>query len=205
MKKKNNISIQFLEWFFDRMSDVIRYSGTKVLNKENLAEHSYYVSVLADGIAEDIEQKFDVSLDRYKILKYALYHDIEEIFTWDIVTPVKYKSKDLREKFEEVWNLILTEELESHFSENTHIAEMIIKAHNEYDEKKDEVLENQIVKFADILQALSYTMSELHLGNTYLKGISQNLLVTLEKKYKDNQYFSGYVVEVLDFVKGNLK
>ena len=205
MKKKNNISIQFLEWFFDRMSDVIRYSGTKVLNKENLAEHSYYVSVLADGIAEDIEQKFDVSLDRYKILKYALYHDIEEIFTWDIVTPVKYKSKDLREKFEEVWNLILTEELESHFSENTHIAEMIIKAHNEYDEKKDEVLENQIVKFADILQALSYTMSELHLGNTYLNGISQNLLVTLEKKYKDNQYFSGYVVEVLDFVKGNLK
>jgi hypothetical protein len=67
---------------------------------------------------------------------------------------------------------------------------MIIKAHNEYDEKKDEVLENQIVKFADILQALSYTMSELHLGNTYLKGISQNLLVTLEKRYKDNKYFS---------------
>ena len=102
MGKKNNISIQFLEGFFDRMSDVIRYSGTKVLNKENLAEHSYYVSVLADGIAEDIEQKFDISIDRYKVLKYALYHDIEEIFTGDLVTPVKYKSQDLRIKFEEV-------------------------------------------------------------------------------------------------------
>ena len=205
MGKKNNISIQFLEGFFDRMSDVIRYSGTKVLNKENLAEHSYYVSVLADGIAEDIEQKFDISIDRYKVLKYALYHDIEEIFTGDLVTPVKYKSKDPRIKFEEVWNQILKEELQSHFSENAHIAEMIIKAHNEYDEKKDEVLENQIVKFADILQALSYTMSELHLGNTYLKDISHNLLVSLEKRYKDNKYFSWYVVEILDFVKGNLK
>jgi 5'-deoxynucleotidase YfbR-like HD superfamily hydrolase len=63
------------------MSDVIRYSGTKVLNKENLAEHSYYVSVLADSLAEDIEHKFDIVIDRYKVLKYALYHDIEEIFT----------------------------------------------------------------------------------------------------------------------------
>jgi 5'-deoxynucleotidase YfbR-like HD superfamily hydrolase len=84
------------------MSDVIRYSGTKVLNKENLAEHSYYVSVLADSIAEDIEYKHEINIDRYKVLKYALYHDIEEIFTGDIVTPLKYKSQDLRVKFEEV-------------------------------------------------------------------------------------------------------
>lgn len=204
MKKNDNISVQFLEWFFDRMSDVIRYSGTKVLNKENLAEHSYYVSVLADSIAEDIEYKHEINIDRYKVLKYALYHDIEEIFTGDIVTPLKYKSQDLRVKFEEVWNLILREELESHFQWNMHIAEMILNTYSEYGEGKDEILENKIVKFADILQALSYTMSELHLGNTYLKHISNNLLITLEKKYGKDKYFSSYVKEILEFVKENL-
>ena len=72
------------------------------MNKENLAEHSYYVSVLADSLAEDFEFRFGLKLDRYKVLKYALYHDIEEIFTGDIVSPVKYKSDELRVKFEEV-------------------------------------------------------------------------------------------------------
>jgi putative hydrolases of HD superfamily len=169
MNTENNISVQFLKGFFDRMSDVVRYSGTKILNKENLAEHTYYVSVLADSIAEDLEFRFDVNIDRYKVLKYALYHDIEEIFTGDIVTPVKYKSKALKMKFEEVGNLILKEELKNHFQGNLHIAEMILDTHKEYEEKKETSLENMIVKFADILQALSYTISELNLGNTYLK------------------------------------
>jgi 5'-deoxynucleotidase YfbR-like HD superfamily hydrolase len=81
MTKKKTISVQFITGFFDKMSDVIRYAGNKVLNKENLAEHSYYVAVLADNIAEDIIHKFRIDIDRYKVIKYALYHDIEEIFT----------------------------------------------------------------------------------------------------------------------------
>ena len=161
MKTNQCISQQFLAGFFDRMSDVIRYSGTKVLNKENLAEHSYYVSVLADSLAEDFEFRFGLHIDRYRVLKYALYHDIEEIFTGDIVSPVKYKSHELRMKFEEVGNMILTEQLDAHFSGNTHIATMILNAHREYEEHKQDTLENMIVKFADILQASSYTRSEL--------------------------------------------
>jgi 5'-deoxynucleotidase YfbR-like HD superfamily hydrolase len=81
---------------------------------------------------------------------------------------------------------------------------MILNTYSEYGEGKDEILENKIVKFADILQALSYTMSELHLGNTYLKHISNNLLITLEKKYGKDKYFSSYVKEILEFVKENL-
>lgn len=40
---------------------------------------------------------------------------------------------------------------------------MILNAHNEYEAHKTDVLENQLVKFADILQAISYTMSETKL------------------------------------------
>jgi 5'-deoxynucleotidase YfbR-like HD superfamily hydrolase len=40
------------------MSNVYRYSGTTVLKQENLAEHSYFVALLADLIAEDLSQKF---------------------------------------------------------------------------------------------------------------------------------------------------
>lgn len=205
MNKDTSISVQFLEGFFDRMSDVIRYSGTKVLNKENLAEHSYYVSVLSDSIAEDIEHRYTITIDRYKVLKYALYHDIEEIFTGDIISPVKYKSNDLRMKLEKVWNLILTEQVEEHFEWNPHIARMILQTHKDYEEKKYTDIENMIVKFADTLQAISYTISELHLGNTYLKWITHNAIEILKNTFWENKYFSLYVGEIEKFVKENIK
>ncbi len=197
----NTVCSQFLKGFFDRMSDVIRYSWTKVLNKENLAEHTFYVSIIADGIAEDLIQKFDIEIDRYKVLKYALYHDIEEIFTGDIISPVKYKSKELREEFERVWNMILEEQLRSHFLWNTHISEMILETHRSYESAKNEILENKIVKLADILQAIGYTISEKNLWNIYLTPITQNLLEILEKKYKSDQYFADYVVQVEQYLR----
>lgn len=197
----DKVCSQFLKGFFDRMSDVIRYSGTKVLNKENLAEHTYYVSIIADGIAEDLRQKFDIEIDRYKVLKYALYHDIEEIFTWDIISPVKYKSEQLRQEFERVWNMILEEQLISHFEWNTHISQMILDTHRAYEEWKNEILENKIVKLADILQAIWYTISEKNLGNIYLQPITQNLLEILQKKYSSDKYFSDYVVQVERYLR----
>jgi len=189
-----------MKGFFDRMSDVIRYSWTKVLNKENLAEHTYYVSIIADGIAEDLEKKFSLEIDRYKVLKYALYHDIEEIFTGDIVSPVKYKSETLRKQFEEVGNMILEEQLKSHFAWNTHISEMILSTHGAYETGKKEILENKIVKLADILQAIWYTMSEKNLWNTHLVHITQNLIEILEARYGSDQYFTDYVIEVKTYL-----
>jgi uncharacterized protein YutD len=46
---------------------------------------------------------------------------------------------------------------------------MILETHKYYEEKKYEDIENMIVKFSDILQAISYTVGEYCLGNTYLK------------------------------------
>lgn len=189
-----------MKGFFDRMSDVVRYSWTKVLNKENLAEHTYYVSIIADGIAEDLEKKFDLEIDRYKVLKYALYHDIEEAFTWDIVTPVKYKSEILRDQLEQVGNMILKEQLKAHFENNSHISQMILDTHQNYELGKTEILENKIVKLADILQAIWYTIGEKNLWNSYLTPVTQNLSEMLEKRYKNDQYFSDYVDEVQTYL-----
>lgn len=195
-----NICSQFMKGFFDRMSDVIRYSGTKVLNKENLAEHTYYVSIIADGIAEDLEKRFALEIDRYKVLKYAMYHDIEEIFTGDIVSPVKYKSEILRKQFEEVGVMMLEEQLKTHFENNTHISDMILQAHNNYETGKADVLESKIVKLADILQAIGYTISEKNLWNTHLIHITQNLIDILDARYGGDQYFSDYVIEVKQYL-----
>jgi hypothetical protein len=58
-----------------------------------------------------------------------------------------------------------------------------------------------IVKFSDILQAISYTVGEYCLGNTYLKWITDNAITLLKDKFWNNKYFSSYVKEVEVFIK----
>ena len=116
---------------------------------------------------------------------------------------MKYKSEELRKEFERVWNMILAEQLSSHFEWNTHISQMILDTHGSYESGKNEILENKIVKLADILQAIGYTISEKNLWNVYLQPITQNLLDILIKKYSSDTYFSDYVTQVETYLKQN--
>jgi len=179
-----------------KMSSVIRYSWTKTNNPENLAEHSYYVIVFSDSIAEDLEKKYKLDIDRYAVMKYATYHDVEEIFTWDIITPVKYKDESLRKKLENIGELLLTEWLEENFKENPHIKENILKAFHWYEDNKYDKIENQIVKFADQLEAFSYCISELRLWNTNFYDIAITVLLNIKERWDTHKYFSSYIKEI---------
>jgi len=191
---------QLINTEISKMSSVIRYSWTKVHSSENLAEHSYYVIMLSDAIAEDIIFKNpDITLDRYSILKYAMYHDVEEIFTWDIITPVKYKSKSLRDELEKIGTLLLNEWLSENFKNNIHIKNNIIKYFNEYEDFKYKKLENQIVKFADQLEAFSYSISELRMWNTNFYDIAVSIISWIKKNWSSNKYFTDYIIELDNF------
>lgn len=199
---KNNLIYQLLKWDIVNMSNIQRYSWATVIKQENLAEHSYYVTVLSDLIAEDIEEKYpQKELDRGNILRYALYHDYEEVYTWDIVTPVKYKSEEVKEWLEKLWKILLREWVESNFKWNSHIAKRIKSSTFEYESKKDKDLENRIVKFADILQSLIYIIREINLWNIYTEPILKRIISTLIKKYWPTNYFRSYVEDLLKILE----
>lgn len=180
-----------------KMSNVIRYSWTKIHNQENLAEHSYYVIMLADIISEDLSKKYkNLNIDKYKVLKYALYHDVEEIFTWDIITPVKYKSKVLLKELEKIGTKLLNEGLEENFKNNIHIKDNILKYFNEYEHDKYDKIENQIVKFADQLECFTYCISELKLWNSNFYQIAVDVILWIKSNWNNNEYFSNYIKEL---------
>ena len=56
-----------------------------VPNAENVAAHSYGVTLAALALVEAIEQPFDVA----KVLAMAVLHDLPEVITSDIPSPVK--------------------------------------------------------------------------------------------------------------------
>jgi len=71
------------------LSHVPRWAVLRVIHRQSVADHSYYVAVYASLIAktENLMPAMHVIL-----LEHCLYHDIAEVFTSDIPGPVKRES-----------------------------------------------------------------------------------------------------------------
>lgn len=183
-----------------------RYSGAHVIHKENVAEHSYYVTLLADLIAHDLEQKMNdrTKLNRLKILQMALYHDTEEAYTGDLITPVKNKSPELKREWDKLSSLMMKEGLHHDFPGQQHIVKYIVSIHHMYETNKTTLLENQIVKFADGLQSVVYLLREIGFGNRHVTSILQNVVSSMKRLFEHNEYLKGYMNEMEMLVQKTL-
>ncbi len=106
---------------------------------ETLAQHSSECAIIAHALAVIGNEKFGRSYDVGKVVTAALFHDVPEVFTGDMPTPVKYANEKIRTEFadiesESVRNLInkLPEELRpiysDVFSEEDEAVHRIVKA-----------------------------------------------------------------------------
>ena len=79
------------KFFFqlDKLRDVPRFS-TYPLYKENVAEHSYYVTLFAMFIARHLACSGEV-VDVGKAMSFAVMHDAEESFLGDVLLGTKQK------------------------------------------------------------------------------------------------------------------
>lgn len=82
--KQNNIN--YLEFFktVGKSKRLLRsgWIREKVVDPESVAEHSFRVGVLAMVLAD----KVDYPIDKTKLMRMALLHDLAEVITGDIVT-----------------------------------------------------------------------------------------------------------------------
>lgn len=87
---------------FARMKYIDRWALMRNTRQENLSEHSADVAAIAHAIALLKNTRFggDVNAERAAFL--GLYHDMPEIITGDMPTPVKYHSDALHDAFLQV-------------------------------------------------------------------------------------------------------
>lgn len=99
-----NFKVDYLD-FFKTVGESKRLLRTgwvreKVKDPESVAEHSFRVSVLAMVLSD----KLGYDLDKNKLIKMALLHDLGEVITGDIVTErfdvIDIKKRDAKEKDE---------------------------------------------------------------------------------------------------------
>jgi len=182
----------------------MRYSGAHVIHKENVAEHSYYVTLLADLFARDITEKYSISLDHLKILQMALYHDTEEAYTGDLITPVKNKSQELKKEWDKMCLMMMKEGLHHDFPGFSHIIQHISNIHETYEEGKNSVIENQIVKFADGVQSIVYLLREIGFGNKHVYPILRNIMNSIHMRFDNHKFLENYVKELENVVENSL-
>ncbi len=142
-----------------RMKYINRWALMRNTREENLCQHSMETAAFSHALALIKNKYFGASLNADRASTLALYHDMPEIITGDLPTPVKYFSPDMKEVYSRVENNaceklvnMLPEELRKEYSP------LFFK------KEEDEYLW-KIVKAADKISALTKCLEEKKAGN----------------------------------------
>lgn len=164
---------------------VPRWVIMRTIAQQNVAEHSFFVAAYAEQIARILEWKGDIGL----LLRYALYHDLEECFIGDIPGPVKAQVVHT-----ENYNLM------SYRGLNKRFFHMLGELLND-----PPVDVKAIIKLADELEGVLFLCGEIQMGNQSVYDVYFERLRVLEEKVMTYlpKYF-GHTEEQAKGVWGNI-
>lgn len=160
---------------FSRMKYINRWQLMRNTRNENLSEHSHFVSAIAHALVMLHNQYYEGKLNADRAAVLGIYHDMPEIITGDMPTPVKYFSKEMREAYHVV-EQNASEKLIDMLSED-------LKAeYSAYFHQKEEDKELwRFVKAADKMSALVKCIEEEQAGNTEFSSAKKSIEETLRQ------------------------
>ena len=140
-----------------RMKYIERWALMRNTVKENLSEHSMETAFIAHAIAVIENKRFGGSVNAERAALVALFHDVPEIITGDLPTPVKYYNENIKEAYNQMENA----------AKDEFLSLLPNDLYDEYDKIFNETNEQilKIVKAADKIAALIKCRTELSMGN----------------------------------------
>ncbi len=159
-----------------RQKYITRWGLMRNAMPENLAQHSSECAVIAHALATIGNTVFGRNYDVGKITVMALFHDVPEVFTGDMPTPVKYANEKIRKQFGEIEKQS-TEGLLSKLPENIREEYRNIFEAMETDEESERIL-----KSADRLCAYIKCLEEEKYGNSEFSSAK----ISVENKLTEN-------------------
>ena len=85
-----------------RQKYIKRWGLMRNTTPENLSEHANEVAVLTHALCEIGNRHFDRHYDSGKAVLLALYHDVPEVYTGDLPTPIKYYNPAIKKAYKEI-------------------------------------------------------------------------------------------------------
>ena len=147
-----------------RMKYINRWGLMHSTRYETLSEHCADTAILAHALAVIGNKYFGKNYNADRVMTLAMYHDLCEVYTGDLPTPVKYSSDDMKKAYKEI--------------ERLSCEKILSKLPEELREDFDSILNpngtdaeyERLVKSADKLSALLKCIEELHNGNPEFKS-----------------------------------
>lgn len=189
--------VRMLTGSLRRMSSVFRYSSIPVNRRENVAEHTFYCSLYAFLLAQQIKKDNPgIVIDMALLLEHALLHDLDEALTGDFLRSVKYGHPDLKKALDEL-STILVGRLSK---------ELGYGIQDHWSQVSKSRLEGEILALSDLLCVVAYVYEERCSGNHHTDFIFREVREYLMGKF--HEYPSKpetvclipYLSNILDFL-----
>ncbi|MBO5068441.1 MAG: 5'-deoxynucleotidase [Clostridia bacterium] len=154
--------------FLNRMKFIKRWSLMRSVREENIMEHSQQVAVIAHALALISNKIMGNSVDINKVVLLAQYHEVGEVITGDLPTPIKYFNPEIKSAYkdleknacEKLLNM-LPETLKEDY------LPLIIPDESSFEYK--------LVKCADRLSAYLKCVEEVKAGNSEFKKAKSSI------------------------------
>ncbi|MEG0869278.1 MAG: YfbR-like 5'-deoxynucleotidase [Hafnia sp.] len=173
MNSGKNYKRYFLIQDTARASNVGRWHSVPCHRYQSIAEHQYMVTMYGRELLKRIMPSSSVQ-DRCLLMEYCLVHDLPEVITGDMATPVKLR-------------------LESFYADGEcPLDKLEVELCQDYADLKEEIDNTplaRIAKLADVLEAIKFIKEEgKHQSNTYdsISVIRDALIDTLDAMLNQN-------------------
>ncbi len=166
-----------------RMKYISRWGLMRNTREENIAEHSLEVAIITHLLCELRNRRFGGSVDVSKAVLTAVYHDVPEIITGDLPTPVKYYDPEIKSAYKRVEQAAAEKLLGS-------IPEDLRDGYSPLLSEDGDPQIAELVKAADKLSALIKCIEERRSGNTdFLEAERQTLEAIRKMKLREADTF----------------
>lgn len=152
-----------------RMKYINRWGLMRNTRQESICEHSLETAILAHALAVLHNRRFGGNVSPERAVILALFHDVPEIITGDLPTPVKYYNPAISSAYKEVETV----------AQNKLLSMLPSDLQPEYapllSQEREDAFLLQLVKAADKLSALIKCIEERKMGNAEFAKAEQTL------------------------------
>lgn len=159
--------------YISRMKNIKRWGLMRNTQEENALEHSMLCAYIAHALAHIRNTYYGGQVDAARVMEIAAFHEVGEVITGDVATPIKYFNDDISTAFRSIESAARTRLQNMLPAELRPCYADIIDA-----EESDEW---PIVKAADRICAYLKCEEELRAGNSEFEKARDNILADIQK------------------------
>ena len=153
-----------------RMKYINRWALMRNTINENISEHSLEVAFIAHVLALIRNKRFGGNVSPERCALLAMYHDVTEIITGDLPTPIKYYSHEIKGAYDEI----------EQKAKNTLVSYLPDDLKDDFEPLFCKTSQEEeawtLVKAADKLSALIKCLEERQMGNTDFASAEKSTL-----------------------------